>query len=197
MNDDLLKKRLAELPVPPSDETARECALHRSLVALANAANSGEISGDKSRPAFRRWALAAGALGAVVLALWAGGRPAPENALAWQRTLEQMEELFPGQVNAVVERDGKFEVELADQNAGGTGQPILVEFVQGSRVLRVLSYSGRKVCVELGGRTACFEPLVTADGGVILSGENFLWSSEHPMPQAGYRVEARFLHPAS
>lgn len=197
MNDDLLKKRLAELEVPEPDETARERALHRALVALANSAKTNKVPAEKRRPALWRWVLAAGALGAFVLAVWPGGQPAKENSLAWQRTLEQVEALFPGQVNAVIERDGKFAVELTDHAAGGTGQPVVVEFVQGPHVLRVLSYSGRRVCVELGGAKACFEPLITADGGVILAGEDFLWSSEHPAPQAGYRVQARFLHPAS
>lgn len=141
--------------------------------------------------------MAGGALAAIVLVVWVAERPKGEDSFAWQRTLQELEALFPGQVNAVIERDGQVDVELAEAHAGGTGQPIVVEFVQGSRVLRVLSYSGRQVCVDLGGAKACFEPLVTAEGSVILSGEDFLWTSEHPVTREGYRVEARFLHPTS
>jgi hypothetical protein len=195
MNDELLKKRLAELKVPEPEENARERTLHRALLALKNAPE--EVPEVRSH-FFWRWAAAAGACAAVALmAAWMVTRPVGEDLLAWQRTLREVEALFPGQVNAVIERDGAVDLELSDQDAGGTSQPVVVEFVRGADVLRVLSYSGRKVCVDLGGAKACFEPLVTAEGRVILAGEDFLWSSEHPVSRAGYRVEARFLHPAS
>lgn len=198
MSGDFLKKRLNELKVPAPDEAARGRALHRALIALKNAPDaSPESSFPPSPRPFWAWAMAVGALAAIGLAVWVAERPKGEDSIAWQRTLQEVEALFPGQVNAVIERDGELDVELAQENAGGTGQPIVVEFVQGSRVLRVLSYSGRQVCVKLDGAKACFEPLVTAEGSVILSGEDFLWTSEHPVTRDGYRVEARFLHPTS
>jgi hypothetical protein len=197
MNDDFLKKRLTELKVPEPDEAARDKALHRALIALKNAPDaSPQPSAQPVRRLLWAWA-ATGALAAIVLTMWLSREPKREDSFAWQRTLQEVEALFPGQVNAVIERDGQVDVELAEANAGGTGQPVVVEFVQGSRVLRVLSYSGRQVCVELNGEKACFEPLVTAEGGVILSGKDFLWTSEHPVSREGYRVEARFLHPTS
>lgn len=197
MNDDLLKKKLADLRLPEPSEAVRERALHRALVALANSPKADEVPGEKVRRVPWRWLLTAGTLGLLVLAFWPGGKPVIENTLSWQRTLAEVEALFPGQVNAVIERDGEMALELADHAAGGTGQPVVVEFVQGPRTLRVLSYSGRQVCVDLGGTKACFEPLIQADGSVILSGENFLWSSDHPVFPGGYRVQASFLHPTS
>jgi hypothetical protein len=195
MNDDLLKKRLAGLKVPAPDETARERALHRALVALKNA--PVELP-RTSRPFLWRWAAVAGACAAVaILAVWQAGRPVGDELAAWQRTLREVEMLFPGQVNAVIERDGAVDLELSEGTSGGTSQPVVVEFVRGASVLRVLSYSGRKVCVDLGEDRACFEPLITAEGRVILSGEDFLWTADHPVSRGGYRVEARFLHPAS
>ena len=196
MNDDFLKKRLAELKVPEPNETARERALHRALLALKNTPD--ETLEMPRRFSWWRWASVAGVCAAVVLlAVWVGERPVRENLAVWQQTLHEVEALFPGQVNAVIERDGVVDLELSDEAFGGTSQPVVVEFVRGASVLRVLSYSGRKVCVDLGGAKACFEPLVTAEGRVILAGEDFLWTSEHPTSRAGYRVEARFLHPAS
>jgi hypothetical protein len=194
MNDEDLKKRLAELGVPEPDETARERALDRALTALRNTTVEAEVK----RPAFfARWAILAGTCAVLALTVVVGSRPAGDDLVVWQRTLREVEALFPGQLTAVIESDGAVDLEISDEAAGGTSQPVLVEFTQGSRVLRVLSYSGRRVCVDLGGEKACFEPLVTSDGGVILAGENFLWSAENPASPGGYRVQARFLNPAS
>ena len=192
MNDEFLKRRLAQFKVPEPDEQARERALQRALIALKNA--------PAAAPQPSLWCWLTPALGCVAVALlvvWWGGRPAGDNVLAWQRTLREVEMLFPGQINAVIERNGAVDLELSEGASGGTSQPVVVEFVRGRSVLHVLSYSGRKVCVELDGDTACFEPLITAEGRVILAGEDFLWTAEHPVSRSGYRVRAQFLHPAS
>jgi hypothetical protein len=64
---------------------------------------------------------------------------------------------------------------------------------EGTNTIRVLTYSGRKVCIEIGGRQECFEPLVTGEGTVILSGDHFVWSDKDPQRIAGYKVEARTI----
>jgi len=198
MNDQELQNHLKRLPVPKPSESARARALDRALVALRHA----EAGSRPASPAPAWWRLLAfGGLAAGVLAvgLWslAPQRLNPRAQTAWAETLRQMETLFPGQLNAVIERDGAIELDVAARPAPASEQPVLVEFSHGGEVLRVLSYSGRRVCVNLGGTPACFEALVTGEGNVILTGEDFLWDSRKPEPVAGHHVEARFFHPAS
>ena len=200
MNNHSLKENLKRLKVPAPDPAVRERTLHRSLIALRHAGNAGEAREQTERsPVFWRWAVVVCVLGAVSLALWPGGRPVLTNdgLAAWRKTFRQMEILFPGQLNAVIEQDGDVELDLAAESATPSEQPVLVEFSRGSHVLRVLSYSGRRVCVTLDGRNTCFEALVTGDGNVILTWDDFLWVSQNPMPRAGYRMEAHSLTPAS
>jgi hypothetical protein len=72
-------------------------------------------------------------------------------------------------------------------------QPLVVQLRRGAERLRVLSYSGRRVCLDLDGSRVCFDVLATADGGVLLAGTDFLWSPAHPVRVAGYEIRARSL----
>lgn len=200
MNDDLLKKNLSRLAVPDPGATVRARALHRALTALHHAGSGRDADGpDESHSLFWRWAVALCVIGTGLTIFWTDGQPAPrqESFAMWESALHQMEVLFPGQLNAVIEQDGQIEIDLTAKPEPASEQPVMVEFSRGARVLRVLSYSGRHVCVNLGGTRTCFEVLVTGDGNVILTGDDFLWDSQNPTLRASYRVEARFLHPTS
>jgi hypothetical protein len=121
-------------------------------------------------------------------------RQTPAEGGADSSTLAQVEALFPGQLNAVIERDGEVRLDLAGQaSAVASEQPVLVQFERGGKRLRVLSYSGRSITLELQGERVTFEALVTSAGDVVLSGANFVWSSAQPGPLAGYNVNARQL----
>lgn len=195
MTDDNLKRKLRELVVPAPDKFARDRAWHRARVAfLSSGSGPTESLGEKPPAgfAFFRWALPIVVVVAAAV-IWLLALPSRENTIAWNRLLQEMETLFPNRLNAVVERDGAFEVELSEENPGAPGQPIIMEFRRGSHALRVLGFSGRRVCVDLGGVRACFEPLVTGEGTVILSGENFFWSPEHPAFPDGLRIRVRTM----
>ena len=204
MNGRDLKKFLGRLEVPAASATAKERARYRASAAFLNAGDtaSSESADAGSRGGRGRWVFAACASLACLLAVlhfFRGGTSAGDKpALASARTtLEQVEMLFPGQVNAVIQRGGDLDLELSDAPAGGDSQPVVVEFLRGDDAVRVISYSGRRVRVMLGGSIASFEPLVTSEGEIILSGEDFLWTPERSWAPSGYRVEARFLVPAS
>lgn len=202
MTDADLKKKLSALRVPPlpADPAVRERALHRSLVALAQPQPA-------AAPVRTFTGLWRGALIALTVGLVAGvlvfrgrdqGAVAVEVTNADALTLAQMQELFPGQLNAVIERDGAVQLDLSAGQAPGTmnGQPVVVQLEGGGHRLRVLSYSGRSITLELKGAHLTFEALVTGDGGVVLSGVDFVWSSAHPGRVAGYRIDARPLNTA-
>lgn len=207
--DDPLLQRLARLPVPPPDPTARDRALHHAAVAL-RAARGVEPGVTRPWASFlfgHGRAFAGGAAVAVVLVcLWmtlgvrrpAGDRP-PSLAVETS-VLRQMELLFGPQLDAVVEPPGKAPDIRLSADGGDTiqpslAQPVLIQFHRaGSGTTRVLSYSGRVVCVTLGERRMCFEPLVTGRDEVLLLGEAFCWSrGQPPCGPNGYRVTARLL----
>lgn len=194
MKDDAITARLREWTVSPPSESARERARFRALAALRAAPDPAAPS--SSGAAFPwKWIAAPGLAGLVgFLTIWIVAKPSqPDDTQIASRILDQVERLFPGQVNAVIQRGGTVDVDLADTVVGRGELPVVIEFVRGDSVLRILSYSGRRVCVDLDGKQACFEALVTAEGKVILSGEDFLWMPAEPRPHAGYRVEARTI----
>ena len=197
MTDRELKKQL-ELVMPPAvNEVARDRALHHATVALA-AQPKDSACASEGRHA---WRAAYGWVALFAVMLVAGlvmirpSLPVPvANGGADLRTLAQVEGLFPGQLNAVIESDGDVQLDLAGASSpGATDQPVLVQLEGGGHRLRVLSYSGRSVTIELKGARFTFEALVTSDGGVVLVGDDFAWSSAQPKSLAGYKIQARPL----
>lgn len=192
MNDRDLKTLLASVVPPPIDETARDRALHRATLAFSRPADAARE--PASRRAAYGWAAVCAILLVAGLAAVRPFRSVPEGGRLDASALAQVEALFPGQLNAVIERDGEVSLDLAGQpSPAANEQPVLVQFERGGRRLRVLSYSGRSVTLELKDGRVTFEALVTGEGGVVLSGDDFVWNSAHPAPLAGYRVNARPL----
>jgi hypothetical protein len=194
MKDGELRRSLQKLRVPEASESARERARHRALIAFQP---GGYMPSEESarRGFVWRWR------GAVAVAVLIGGLPfffhhhrhAPENLANDREILEQMEKLFPGQVDAVVQKNGKTDLSIAQTPVVGSDQPLVVVFQRGQESIRVLSYSGHRVCLDLGTIHDCFDILETPGGGVILESENKVWiASQHPVVN-GYAVRAQTL----
>ena len=139
--------------------------------------------------------------GVVAVALIIGCLPllvprhhsAPENLADDRKILDQVAKLFPNQVDAVVQRNGKTDLSLTDSSTLGSDQPVVVVFQRGKESIRVLSYSGHHVCLDLGNVHSCFEILETPNGGVILESDKGAWlSAQHPVVD-GYSVRAHVL----
>jgi hypothetical protein len=110
-----------------------------------------------------------------------------------REVLHQVEKLFPNQINAVVEENGKVDLLIAQSPMMGFDQPVLLVFKRGRDSIRVLSYSGHHVCLMLDKTENCFEILATPTGGIILESDDKVWlASEHPKV-AGYSVRAQTL----
>lgn len=199
--DDFLHRSLSGLAVPEPDPAACDRALHHATIAL-RAARPARPAAD------RRWMLAAG-VAAIILLLALGAtlglrRPDGERLpglTAERALLSQMEGLFGSQLDAVVERpDSGADIRLstaaaADATRPSLAQPVLIQFQRASgAATRVLSYSGRAVCVTLGERRVCFEPLVTGRDEVLLLGDTFcLPPGKLSGRLNGYQVTARLL----
>lgn len=186
MNDKELISKLRELAVPAADEATRQKAFHRAKIALLNSPS------DLAKTPARKWQWAAGCACVLLVLLWFGLQRGAESQPD-AKLLSEMEALFPGQIDAVISRGTDVTLNLSATPAEGLSQPLAVTLRRGKQTVLVLAYSGRKVCVDLGGRRECFEPLMTEEGKVILAGEDFVWSDADPQPVAGFRVRARAL----
>lgn len=181
--------------MPSSQESVRARAKHRALIAYQQRDTQHR---DESATAHPRWGwYVAGSLALIlgILPLVFSGqhRPGAENLANDREVLRQMEQLFPNQIDAVVQRNGKTDLTLADSPGVGGAQPLVVVFQRGKESIRVLSYSGHRVCLDLGGKANCFDLLETPNGGVILEGADRAWiASQHPVVQ-GYSVRAQSL----
>lgn len=200
MNDDPLKRALEKLRIPAADEAARARALHRAMTAFENR-DVRDVSPERTAPGWR-WFAAGAATAACVLALLVARWPHRDTDSAAHtasvdhadaKLLAEMETLFPGQLDAVIASGGEISIRLAPERGAATPQRIAITLRRGASTVRVLAYSGRKVCLDLGGKRECFEPLLDADGQVILAGESFFWSPQNPSALDGYRVVARAL----
>jgi hypothetical protein len=202
MTDADLKKQLSALPAVSAEPALRERALHRSLIALAQPPEAEEADAARASSGHSSWRVALGALVVVFVAGLLvfrtghfGATTNETNAHADLQTLAQVQELFPDRLNAVIERDGALELDLSTRpQFGATEQPLIVQLERGDQRLRVLSYSGRSITLELKGVKLTFDALVTSDGGIVLSGRDFVWNSKQPGPLAGYRVIAQPLN---
>jgi hypothetical protein len=193
MKPDDLPKKLHRLSVPAEDEAARGRALEHALIALRNRLPEEEAPSRGSSPA---WGLLASVLILMVAVVWLvsrSGAPAETDSADLQ-VLNQVSELFPESLEAVVEHDGRVDVLLAPGEAPPSEQPLVLVLRKGGEILRVLSYSGREVCLSLGGRRVCMELLAGSDGNVIVAGENFVWSRQSPRLLNGYRIDAKPLN---
>jgi hypothetical protein len=197
MNDDDLQQKLRAFaaPAPGDTDTARERARHRALIAFSQ---PGEAAAPKPRRALPGWA-AAGALATLVLAgVWFRPQPpAPAGGPGDAAVLAQVGQLFPGRLVAVIEHGGEVKVALAREDRAASDQPLLVEFRRGDSLVRVFSYSGSHVCVDLGGRQACFDALIGGHGQVIVAGEDFVWTAQNGASADGWQITAKSLGGAS
>jgi hypothetical protein len=192
MNDDELRRRLQALPIPPASEERRDETLRQARRALC------ETAAEPARRETPWWPrlpwLGAGVCAglAVLLVLL---KPAAEPAarpVDYARLFTEFEGLFPEQLEAVVSRGTQIDLQLAAAPGHASDQRLLLEFTRGAETIRVLAYSGRRVCVNLPNRV-CFEALLTAHGTVVLSSDDFAWISGETSDLHGYRLTARPL----
>ncbi len=195
MTDADLKKHLAALSVPVAADADRERALHRATVALT------AFPRPPGRPHVTapRWRLAFLALPVLLLSFgwWLLPSPASLSATDCRQLLVQLNQLFPGQLNAVVEFDGGVKIDLSDATTAPSAadQSIVIELRRKGHLVRIIAYSGRPVDIAVAGLSLRIDPLLTAKGGVLLASDRFVWDSAQPAvdPLQGWQIAAHPL----
>lgn len=191
-------ERLTQLPVPEPDATARFRALSRALVALEHRETTAPMR-ERHKPL---WLWPIGCALAMLLLLFllpAHWFRSPKQMRSDLVLLDEMSALFDKRLEALVERDGEMDVQLSPQEMPMpvSQQPICIVLSRGHDVIRVLSFSGREVCLSINGQKTCLDVLATKDGEVIITGGSFIWNRQHPASLAGYYIKATMLAPAS
>jgi hypothetical protein len=192
MSDEFLRRELRKFVPSSPSEVARARAKHRALLAFQN---PGDTSATEFLPTFwrRAWAFAAVLVAVGLAAIVCRPRGGTENLADDRQMLRQIEQVFPHQLNAVVQKNGQVDLSLTETDEMGSDQPIVLLFKRENDVVRVLSFSGHYVCVPLGARKKCFEVLETTEGGIILeSDKDVLIASRHPTIE-GYAFRAQTL----
>ena len=156
--------------IAPPRDSARQRALEASLRVLR--------STRAEKPSKWRFplglAMAGGAVAALVLATLILLRPASGGSLD-SGTLAEFQTLFGSALTALIERDGEIEIVTAENPPIKRGQPILINAETTEGPVKMVGFSGSRFDWEVNGERIGIEPLVEADGSILLCGEDFLW----------------------
>jgi len=193
MNNDDLDKQLKAAQVPPLDEDYWE-SMPRAILARLRA-------GPINRPAERHWfpRLAwGGALACACLVIgfaighWHGQLQKNDTyaLLQNEKMLREVLTLFPNRVRAIVQNEHGMQLVLSDQADVPASAPLYVHICDGKQCSSLVTFSGQEL--EIAGQKITV--LADAQGGIILEGNQFVWSSSaQNFAQGGLKIEARRL----
>lgn len=172
------KLKAAREPVPPAD-------FHEDLPRLVLA---GLRSIPREQPHPRRnwlprlaWGLAAATCVAMAFAMghWRGTTEAKagKDVLADTKLIQETLALFPNRVRAIVKDERGLNVVLSDTDNVPASTPIYVRICDGKRCSSLVTFSGQEIQIAGQKLTVLSQP----DGGIILEGNKFVWSSSEPV----------------
>lgn len=200
MNDPFDTLKDWQIPAPSAQAQRR--ALEESLGAL----RTGK-SPQKATPRFAvsstvafGFAAALSLLFSVVMLKSFHRSAKPEPVPLTAGTLAQFDTLFGLSLNALIECDGRLEVETAVTPNSSRGQPVLVTAETRSGSVQIVSFSGSAFELIVGDERLRIEPLIAVDGTVLLCGEQFVWgkhSTSHSLPPPLKTLQAVPLPPAT
>ena len=98
--------------------------------------------------------------------------------------------MFPNQVRAVVQDERGINVVLSETNDVPASTPLWIRVSEGDRERSFVTFSGQSVQIN----QERVEVLQDAQGGIILVGDRFFWSSGEPGRALDHlRIQARAL----
>lgn len=171
--DSILKKaRLPEFP-----ETDSEMLSHQLVARIKR----NEQVTRPSRSALPRWGLALATAACVVIAFalghWHGQVKAKTGSandrLANIKIIRETLALFPNRVRAIVSDERGLNVVLSDSADVPASSPLYVRICDGQRCSSLVTFSGQEIQIAGQKLTVLSQP----DGGIILEGKKFVWSS--------------------
>jgi len=131
-------------------------------------------------------------LAAFVVGHWRGRLETKTtmDVLADSKVVQQTLAMFPNQVRAIVQDEHGLNLVLAENNNVPTSTPIYIRVCDGKQCASVVTFSGQEI--QIAGQKMTV--LSDAQGGIILMGSDFAWSSrEPPYVKSDLKIEARNL----
>lgn len=115
---------------------------------------------------------------------------AENDSLANVKLIHETLALFPNRVRAIVQDERGLNLVLSDSADVPASTPIYVRICDGKNCSSVVTFSGQEVQIAGQKLTVLSQP----DGGIILAGNKFVWSSNEPV-YAGrkFKIEAKNL----
>jgi hypothetical protein len=133
----------------------------------------------------------------IVLAIghWPGKTETPANdVLANVKTINETLALFPNRVRAIVQDEHGLNLVLSGSENVPDSPPLFVKICDGKNCSSLVTFSGQEI--EIAGQKITV--LADANGGIILEGKKFVWSSaEKNLARTNLKIEAKTLGPAT
>jgi len=151
---------------------------------------------------FRRFAWAVTTAACVLIAFALGhwhGRMHPETGttadiLSDSKLVRETLAMFPNQVRAIVKDRGGIHIVLSDHNNVPASIPLYVQICDGKNCSSLVTFSGQEI--QIAGQKMTV--LGDSQGGVILMGIDFVWSSDgKAYSDKGLKIEAKSLSVAA
>lgn len=114
----------------------------------------------------------------------------PKDVLADAKVVRATLAMFPNQVRAIVRDEHGMQLVLADQPDVPTSTPLYVRICDGEQCSSLVTFSGQEL--EIAGQKITV--LSDAQGGIILEGNKFVWSSTSRIyASSNLKIEAKPL----
>ena len=195
MNDFDLEKKLKAAQVPARDEDYWE-SFPRLVSAKLRTAPAGRPMVERHWLPRLAWgggiAFACLVIG-FAIGHWHGRmeKNDPYALLQNGKMLHEVLTLFPNRVRAIIQDEHGVQLVLSDQADVPASTPIYVHICDGKQCSSLVTFSGQEL--EIAGQKVTI--LSDAQGGVIVTGSRFVWSSDQPVgAQSGLKIEARTLN---
>ena len=115
---------------------------------------------------------------------------ATNDSLASLKLIQETMAMFPNRVRAIVQDEHGLRLVLADQPEVPVSPPIYVRLCDGENCSSLVTFSGQEI--QIAGQKLTV--LSQADGGIILEGNKFFWSSSEPVyANRKLKIEAKNL----
>ena len=111
-----------------------------------------------------------------------------------EKLISEVMAMFPNRVRAIVKNEAGMHIVLSDADDVPTSTPLWVKVCQGEHCTTLVTFSGQEV--EVAGQKMTV--LADAEGGVILTGDLFAWTSDDPKDGLqDLKIQARAIQIAS
>jgi len=112
-------------------------------------------------------------------------------AVAKRQNAARGVDAFPNRVRAIVQDERGLQLVLSDQPNVPMSTPLWVKICDGKQCSSLVTFSGQEL--EIAGQKITV--LSDAEGGIILEGNQFVWSSSaRNFAQGGLKIEAKRLN---